>query len=127
MTEEHKERIYEGVRRMVIWDEPRSDVFHRLEVNGIDPAEALHMYHKARAERIAIIRADFMKQAAFGLGLLLAGVGLFSGFWNGLEAMTRQVLIICGLATGFGIWLFFKGLLGILFAHSKQGSLANDD
>ena len=56
MTEEHKARIYEGVRRMVIWDEPRADVFHRLEVNGIDPAQAQQMYDQARDERIAIIR-----------------------------------------------------------------------
>ncbi|MBN8418910.1 MAG: hypothetical protein J0L73_08350 [Verrucomicrobia bacterium] len=127
MTDEHKERIYEGVQRMVIWDEPRSDVLYRLEVDGIDPAEALRMYHQARAERIAIIRADSMKQAAFGFGLLLTGFGLLAGFFIGFGGFTRMLLAICATAVVFGTWHFSKGLFYIFFAHAKEGSLANDD
>jgi len=127
MTEEHRDRIYDGVRRMVIWDEPRADVFHRLEVNCIDPAQAQQMYEKARAERIAIIRDDAMRTAGEGFGLLLAGLGLFFGFWDGFGGITRTLLGISSLATGFGIWRFVKGLFYIFFAHTKKGSLADDD
>jgi hypothetical protein len=123
MTEEHKERIYEGVRRMVIWDEPRADVFHRMEVNGIPTEEAQQMYGKARAERFAIIRADAMKQAALGLGLLLAGAGVFVGFWNGLGGVTRALLALCATAVGFGAWHFTKGLFYVFFLPPPRRGL----
>lgn len=101
---------------MVIWDEPRVDVFHRLEVNGIDQARAQHLYHKARSERIAIIRADAIRRAAGGLGLLLAGAGIFVVFWDGFGGITRLLFCMCAVAAGFGTWLLFKGLFGFLCA-----------
>lgn len=127
MTDEHEDRIYQGIRRMVIWDEPRADVFHRLEVNGADQAQAQQMYDKARAERITIIRADATRKAMEGLVLLLTGAGVFLGFWNGLGGITRPILVLCALATAFGTWRFFKGLFGFFFASTKEGSLANEE
>lgn len=112
---------------MVIWDEPRGDVFQRLEVNGITGEKADKMYAAARAERIAIIRSDSVRKAVVGMGLALAGVAVFCGFWNGLGGITRPVLILCTLAVCFGTWRFFKSLLGFFFAASKEGSLANED
>ncbi len=127
MNEEHEDRIYQGIRRMVIWDEPRADVFHRLEVNGIVGAKAEEIYGRARAERIAIIRADSIRKTGFGLLLLLAGIGVFFGFWSGLGGITRPVLTLCVLSAAFGVWRFFKGLFGFFCASSKEGSLANEE
>lgn len=126
MTEEHKDRIYQGVRRMVIWDEPRADVFYRLEVNGLDPEQAKQMYDKARAERIAIIRGGAAKQAILGFLLLAAGLGAL--LWLSIGPIfTRQSLALCAVAVVFGTWNFSKGLIYFLFAHTKKGSLADED
>ena len=126
MTEEHKERIYQGVRRMVIQDEPRADVFHRLEVNGIDSVEAQQMYDRARAERIAIIRSGSPKNMALGLGLLFAGVGVLFGFSDSSGNMELPVVSLCVLAMVLGTWFFSKGLIYFFFAHTKEGSLVDE-
>ena len=112
---------------MVIWDEPRADVFHRLEVNGIDPAQAQQMYDQARDERIAIIRDDAAKMAALGFGQLLLGVGALVVFSIRLGVIDRPVLVLCALAVVFGTWNLSKGLFNFFFAHTKEGSLADDD
>ncbi len=112
---------------MVIWDEPKADVFHRMEVNGIAQAEAQQMYHKARAARIAIIRTAAARTAAGGFGLLFIGVSVIIGSLNGLGGITRTPLIACMMATAFGTWRLFKGLFGFILAHSKEGSLADDE
>lgn len=112
---------------MVIWDEPRDDVLHRLEVNGITGLKAQQMYEKARAERVAIIRKESIRKAAFGLGLLLVGCGLLFGFAIGLGVVIRPVLALGAAAAVFGLWYFSKGLFYIFFAHAKEGSLADED
>lgn len=127
MTDEYADRIYEGVRRMVIWDEPCDDVFHRLEVNGIPAAKARQMYEKARAERMALIRAGSIQKAVAGLGLLLVGGGLLFGFSVGLGVVMRPVLVLGAVASVFGLWHFSKGLFYFFFAHARKGSLAEDD
>lgn len=127
MTEEHKERIYEEVRRMVIWDEPRADVFHRLEVNGIPVAEAQQMHDKAHAERMAMIRSDAIRKTALGTGLLLVASALLFGLAAGMRAVIWPVLALGGTAAVFGLWYFSKGLFYLFFAHSKSGSLADAD
>ncbi len=112
---------------MVIWDEPRADVFHRLEVNGIPQAEAQQMYDKARAERMSMIRSDSIRKTALGLGLLLVAFALLFGFSAGMGIVIRPVLGLGGAAAVFGIWFFCKGLFYFLFAHAKSGSLADDN
>jgi len=127
MTEEHKDRIYEGILRMVIWDEPRADVFHRLEVNAIAPVEALQMYHKAHAERLAMIRSDSIRKTVLGLGLLLVAFALLFGFSAGIGVVIRPALALGGTAAVFGLWYFSKGLFFFFFAHARTGSLADHD
>lgn len=123
MTDEHKDRIYEGVRRMVIWDEPRADIFYRLEVNGIPLPEAQQMHDKARAERMSAIRSDALKQTAFGLALLFAGVGFFTV----IGVITKAVLAFSATAAVLGLWHLSKGLFYLLFPHNRKGSLADHD
>ncbi len=127
MPAEHEELMYEGVRRMVTWDEPRADVFHRLEVNGIVGAKAEEMYAKARAERVAAIRKEGLRAALTGLVLLSSGVGVFAAFLFGMQGMNRMISILCTTAAILGGWRFFKGLFGFLFASSKEGSLADEE
>lgn len=126
MTDEHKERIYEAVRRMVLRDEPRADVFHRMEVNGIPEAEARQMYDKARAERMAAIRHAALKESALGLLLMLTAFGIFMGYFYCFEIITNEILVLCSLIAVLGIGFFSKGLYYLLFAHNKTGPLADD-
>ncbi len=126
MTEEHKERIYEGVRRMVFSDEPRADVLHRMEVNGIPEAERQQMYDKARAERMSVIRHAALKQTAAGLALMLCAFGVFIGAFNFFEVVTSEILALCTLIAALGIGFFSVGLYFLLFPHNKTGSLADD-
>jgi hypothetical protein len=127
MTEEHKERIYEGVRRMVMRDEPRADVFHRMEVNGIPPEEAHQMHEKARAERMSAIRHAALKQTGLGLAGMLSAFGLVMGWFSVYEIIPDTILALCALTAAFGTWHFSKNLFYLLFAHNKKGSLEDAD
>ncbi|WP_395747140.1 hypothetical protein [Prosthecobacter sp.] len=83
------------------------------------------MYAKARAERMAMIRSDSIKKAALGFGLLLlTGVG---GAFLYMGGIVRSLLVLNAAASVYGLWFFSKGLFYFFFAHTKNGSLANDD
>lgn len=127
MNQEHEELIYEGVRRMVTWDEPHDDVFHHMEVNGITGAKANEMYAKARAERVQAIPSESISTAVKGLLLLMAGLGIFSGPIFYQQGTTRNTVVISTVAIAFGGWRFFKGIFGYAFATSKEGSLADEE
>lgn len=127
MTDEFKDRIFQGARRMVIWGEPRADILHRLEVNGIPADEALQMYERALTERVSILRTDAFKKAAQGLGLMLAAVYAFNRLVEGSGAVSRYEISGILLTGFFGTWLFFKGLFGWIFARSHEGSLTEHD
>lgn len=127
MTDEFKDRIFQGARRMVIWGESRADVLHRLEVNGIPSDEAQQMYERALAERVSTLRTDAIKQTVQGLGLLLAAFYLFNRLAEGSGAISQHGVSAI-LLTGFlGAWRFFKGIFGYLLARSREGSLSDHD
>ncbi|HEY1051298.1 MAG TPA: hypothetical protein VGE39_16115 [Prosthecobacter sp.] len=127
MTPEHEELIYEGIRRMVIWDEPRDEVFHRLEVNGITGERAEAIYAKARAARIQEIRSDCVRRAVKGLLFLVVGAGVALEFLTRGAMPPRVALAPCMAAVGYGLWQSFKGVFGYVLAPSKKGSLADDE
>ncbi len=127
MTDEFKDRIFQGARRMVIWGEPRADVIHRLEVNGIPPEEAQQMYERALSERVFLLRTEAFKQTFQGLGLMLAALFLFIQLAEGSGAISRYGISAILLTGFFGTWRFFKGIFGCLFARSREGSLADDE
>lgn len=127
MTEEHKDRIYEGMRRMVFSDEPAADVLHRLEVNGISPEESGQMHEKARAERKAAIRQAALKQAVLGFLLMLSAYGMFMGFFAINDVLTQEILALCAMTALIGIWQFSKGLFYFLFPHNRKGLVADQD
>lgn len=123
MTEEFKERIFQGARRMVIWGESRADVLHRLEVNGIPADEARQMYERALNERASLLKTGAIRKALGGLGLLLTSVYFFNLLSQGAGTVSSQSVSAVLLIGFLGIWLFFKGLLGCLSARSREGSL----
>lgn len=127
MTDEFKDRIFQGARRMVIWGEPRADVIHRLEVNGIPPDEAQQMYERALAERVSLLRTEAFKQTMQGLGLMLAALFLFNRLAEGSGTISSHGISAILLTGFFGAWRFFKGLFGCLSARSREGSLADDE
>lgn len=127
MTDEFKDRIFQGARRMVIWGEPRADVIHRLEVNGIPSDEARQMYERALSERASLLRTEAFKQTVQGLGLLIVALYFFFRLIEGSGTISRHGVSAILLTGFFGVWRFFKGLFGCLFARSREGSLADDE
>jgi hypothetical protein len=127
MTDEFKERIFQGARRMVIWGEPRADVLHRLEVNGIPAEEAQQMYERALTERVSILRTQAVKQVVQGLGLLIAAFFFFNRVADGTIGISRGGISAVLLTGCLGAWRFFKGLFGCLLARSREGSLTDHD
>ena len=119
MTDEFKDRIFQGAQRMVIWGESEADILHRLEVNGIPADEARQMYKRALAESTFTTKIRAMKQILLGLTLLLTALFFFYWISQGageLSHWTVSAILLPGLC---GVWCFFKGLYGCIFSRSK--------
>lgn len=127
MPAEREQKIYDMVLKMVLWDEARDDVFQKLEVNGFIGDKAQEMYQRARAERVAAIRADCTRKAWAGLLWLGMGAGVFWLFWIYLGGITYQILVLSGVAMSIGTWKLVNGIAGIAMAHLKKGSLADEN
>jgi hypothetical protein len=126
MSPELESRIYGSVRRAVMWGEGRDEVFEMLRVNGILGEPAEEMYRRARSERIAQLRTEAIRRAIKGALILAGGIGLFCYFWFGLRAITRNVFVISGLLSAWGLWVFMDGVMAALFAAGKKGSATPD-
>ena len=68
---------YEIVLKMVLWDEDRAAIFHRLKVNGVEDERAKSIYAKARSERIKILRAEGLKSLLMGFGGVALAIGIY--------------------------------------------------
>lgn len=117
--------IYETVEQMVIWGEEREEVFRMLEVNGIPQAQAEGLYKKAMKERIAAIRSDCWKSISFGVGCLLAGLGVWGLFSIRLGLISRGIFLICAASFVFGFWKLLDGVAGMMLASRKRGPLSD--
>jgi hypothetical protein len=126
MSPEFETRIYHKVLRSVLWDTKREEIFHMLEVNGITGEAAEEMFCRARSERISLLRSDGVRKALKGALMLAAGATLFWMFWSGLGAITRGVLVICGLLALWGAWWLLDGILNAILAPTKKGSVTPD-
>jgi hypothetical protein len=126
MTQDHEERIYQTVHRMVIWDEPKEEVFQMLEANGIIGHRASQSYERARADRISTLRANATRAAVLGLLSLAAGVGLFLFFWRVVGGFTHKIFLVCAAPAAFGAWKLVNGIIDLFMASTKRGSLADD-
>ncbi len=127
MSPELRERIYQDVLRAVLWDERREKTYFMLKVNGITGESADEMYEEARRERVAEIRGGGVRKCITGGCALVAGAGLFGGFWYGAGAITGRILAISGASAIFGAYRLLDGALTVLLAHKKKGSIAEEE
>jgi hypothetical protein len=118
------DRLYATVLRMVIWDEPEQTVMEVIEKNGFAGAAGRKIYQRARNERIATIRAGCIRKAWSGLLWTGLGLVLFTVFWFGFGWITERIYVIAGVFVLIGLWKGLDGLLGVLLAPGKKGSLA---
>ena len=89
MDDPTEEPLYEMVLGMVLWGEPREEVFHRLQVNGITGDRAERIYATAWEERLTVIRRDYGRKAGTGLLLMIGAAAIFCGFWFGVRVIPR--------------------------------------
>src|SRR5262245_11338944 len=127
MSPELRQRIYNDVLRAVLWDEDRQETFDKMSVNGITGEEADAMYGEARKERASMIREGAIRSMFKGLVALMIGAGIFATFWKGLGVITGRVGIICAILGGLGGWWFLTGLIDMILAETKKGSLVSEN
>jgi hypothetical protein len=126
MDDPTQEPLYQMILGMVLWGEPREEIFHRLSVNGITGERAGRIYDAAWSERLTVIRRDYARKAGLGLLLMIGAAALFCFFWFGVRVIPRLVLYICAGMLGVGAWKAIDGFAGMLMAGSKEGPVAED-
>ena len=124
---EQSERFYDGVLRQVLWGDGRDEIMHRLEVNGITGDEADRIFQRAMRERIATIRGGYWRRIGRGGIVLSIGIGLFAGIailTEGFRVFNVLTIFVPAGVTVFGAWRFFGGVIGVLTAASRTGSIS---
>ena len=129
---------YEIVLKMVLWDEDRAAIFHRLKVNGVEDERAKSIYAKARSERIKILRAEGLKSLLMGCGGMALAIGIYFIFnldelsaaefgdgVNGTAVLPWLLGFLGAVAGAFGVWKATEGITDVLFASMKKGSIAD--
>ena len=127
MSTTKEEIVAEKVHRMVIWDEPREKVFETMEVNGLVGEAAERLYKQALAERISIIKGLCWRKVLVGGAWLGAAASVFCLFRFGVEAITLRLLWIVFAVGIYGAWKCLDGVMGVLTASRKRGSLADEE
>jgi hypothetical protein len=110
---------------MVIWDEPREEIFRELAERGITGEDAIQVYEQAKADRIATIRSEAIRRSTLGALWFTGGLGTILILWFGIGAITRGIFTGCCLAMAVGAWRIIDGVVGALMAPTKRGSLAD--
>ncbi len=136
MVEE--EAQYDVVLKMVLWDEGREAIFHRLKVNGIEGDRAHAIYQRARAERMHILRGEGLKALFMGLVSFAVAAGVYYYFKldefdvgkfgdgvHGLPLLPCLLGFIVVMLAFFGLWKSIQGIFETLFASSKKGSIGD--
>jgi len=116
-----EELVYQGLLRMVLWGEPKEEVFRKARVNGLSAEEAEDLYQKAIKERICVIRAEYRGKALKGLIFIVASVVLFFI----VAAMTGRAFVIFALGVAYGLWKAIDGISGIFMAANREGSVGD--
>jgi len=119
--------LYQHTLKMVLWDEDVERIYKKLSVNGIRGRAADALYQRARRERIAIIRSENAKRAGVGILLILLAAGVAGTFICVLGGLSRGLTGLCATAFAFGCWKLITGLVEIIAAPAKKGSLADEN
>lgn len=130
MSTSYKEEILrETIHCMVMWGDEKAEVLAKLAANGITGEAAEAMHRQAFSERVAAIRHDAWNTMEYGLFWLVVGAGVHYELrdWAELHGMTGVLFRLVWLAVLYGAWRFCKGLTEMMFAHHRQGSLADNE
>jgi len=117
------ELIYDGILRMVLWGEPKEDVYHKLTVNGIHGEEADRLYQRAMDERIGTIRSKCWRKIWIGLGSIVGSLILFFVVMT-VFYRAYPIFLVGAL---YGVWKLGDGMSRYFFAPRMGGSVADDD
>jgi hypothetical protein len=124
MDAEPSDKLYATVLRMVIWDERKETVMQVIENNGFTGDAGRKIYQKARNERIATIRADCFRKVLNGLLWIVPAVVISCVTWYWFRGIAERYFLIAPGLLLVGLWRVFDGLLGMLLAPGKKGSVA---
>ncbi|MDB2673740.1 hypothetical protein N9Y81_02165 [Akkermansiaceae bacterium] len=133
-----EEAQYDVVLKMVLWDESREAIFHRLEVNGVTGDRAEAIYQTARAERVGTLRAEGWRSLLIGLCLVGAALGIYFGLrldqlqvmrfgegFHGVPLLPWILGFLAAILLAFGVWKVVQGSVEIIIAPMKKGSIAD--
>ncbi|MDB6135445.1 MAG: hypothetical protein JWM59_3688 [Verrucomicrobiales bacterium] len=114
---------------MVMWGDGKAEVLAKLAANGITGEAAEAMHRQAFSERVAAIRHDAWNTMEYGLFWLVVGVGAHYELrcWTGLHGIPGSFFRFVWPAVLYGAWQFCIGLTEMMFAHHRQGSLADNE
>lgn len=120
-------KVYQSIRRMVLWDEPGHEIARVFAVNAVPEEISAAMLAHARAERIADLRGSALRSLFLGLGLMIAGLALFFGIAIATGRVMRGVFVTSGLLVVGGCYYLGKGIADFFLAPHKKGSIAHED
>lgn len=122
-----RERMIDSVSRRVMWGDRDEDILQSLAAKGLTNDEAVRILGEAQWERIRAIRAVYWPRIWWGLLFIAVGIALIWLIWTLTEGYTvwssRAVILPAGPAA-FGLWKLCGGLVGVLTAGSRTGSIA---
>jgi hypothetical protein len=113
-----------------MWGDRDEDILESIAAQGFSIDEARSVLSEARREREKTIRAVYWPRIAWGLGFIVVGCGLVWLVWTLTEGYTvwsGRAVILPALPVAFGLWRFLGGLIGVMTASSRTGSIAEID
>lgn len=123
LTEVRRERIQNRISKAIIADDPQEKLDQIVAVNELTDEQATAMIQVGRKHRIDLIRGFHMKKLRSGCLILALGIFSLRGFHMFVGMITKPVLILGGLISVLGLILVIQGVLGILLAAGKRGSV----
>lgn len=126
-TESRLDRALESVTRRVMWGDRDEDILESLIAKEYSIDEARRLLREARQERVKTIRAVYWPRIAWGLVFIAIGVGFVWLVWfltEGYTVWSGRSVILPAAPAAFGFWRLLGGLIGVMTASSRTGSVA---
>ncbi|MBU6327176.1 MAG: hypothetical protein KGQ89_06070, partial [Verrucomicrobia bacterium] len=122
------ERMLESVTRRVIWGDLDEVILESLAAQVCSIDEASRLLRDERRERVKSIPAIYWPRMTRGLVFIAVGVGLIGLTWTltkGYTVWSSRAVMLPAAPAAFGVWRLLGGLIGILTASSRTGSVAD--